>query len=667
MSFKVQMSERTIKILDKCMEEMVLWHFDAINLPILLYQLAVCDDSQLADCLIDDDTIESVADVEGLVLMLLSDKQTELEIKDKEECSENGENKQGNTEEKGDATKEVAERPKRYKSEHDGDLILTDQSGKKHKYPVAQGVGMVFGKLAIMCKENNTTCAEPEHILAVMFDEDIPVLKQLFIETNASYREAKKMFTFACLAEAAKIPVALSSFLTCLNDRVDPSKPCEILMREKETEQIWNISLKKNKRNTVIVGEAGVGKTAIIEKIVYQIVTGTCPETFKDFLVMSLDVNSFIAGTKFRGDAEKRSQDLIVFLQEHDKVMLFIDEVHMLLGAGACYEGEMDLANALKPILARGDTIVIGATTEEEYNRYFSSDAALSRRFERVDVEEPLVSEVYPMIVNKIKALSKFHGVRITKTMVEYIIMIANCFAFEKKNPDKTLDLIDRSMVTAYRRGKKTVDKECVLANFQIQFDTFDGMGEETRKETAYHEAGHYIVARFSERLIKHRLLAISIMPAEGYLGITCFEYKRDVVPFTSKQYFIDLLALDLGGRVAEKLFRKEITSGACVDLNNATRVAFEVITRYGMTADGEDRNTVFLNSDKYPMFSEKTKDHVVEEVQKLIDLAYARAEAIIDEHKDFLDILVRALLKNHIMSADQVESLWQRHLKRKK
>ncbi len=665
MSFKVCMSERTIKLLDKCMEEKELWHFDAINFPILIYELAVCDGSLLAEHLVDE-ILESDGDVEAYVTMYLTEKQIELEIKDETESSGDGEHKQDDQTKKGDEAKKTEEGPKRYKSEHDGDVILTDESGKKHKYPVAQGVGLIFGRLAIMCKENDTPCADPEHILAVMFDEDVPVLKQLFSEVGANYREAKKVFTFAGLAGNAKIPTALSGFMTCLNDRIDAKKPCEILMRDKEVEQIWNICLKKNKRNTVIVGEAGVGKSALMEKITYQIVSGTCPERFKDFMVINLDVNSLIAGTKFRGDAEQRIKELIAYLKERDNVILFIDEVHTILGAGSCYEGEMDLANALKPILARGETIVIGATTEEEYIRFFSSDSALSRRFERVDVKEPLTDEVYPMIENKIRALSKFHGIRIDRSMVEYIIMIANCFAFEKKNPDKTLDLVDRSMVTAYRQGKKKVNKECVLANFQIQFDMFDGMGEDSRTEIAYHEAGHYIVGKFSDKLISHRMLAVSIMPAEEYLGITCFEYRRDVIPFTSKQYFIDLLAFSLGGRVAEKLFRKEITSGASADLNTATCTAFEVITRYGMTAEENERNTIFINSDRYPMFSEKTKDLVIEEVQKLVDIAYARAEAIIDEHKDFLHILVRALLKNHIMSEKQMESLWQSYLKRK-
>lgn len=120
-----------------------------------------------------------------------------------------------------------------------------------------------------------------------------------------------------------------------------------------------------------MVGYPGVGKTAIIEKFVYSIVKGTCPEKFKDSVVLSLDVTSIVAGTQYRGQAEERFQDLIDFLENYPKCILFIDEIHTVLGAGACKDGELDLANALKPILARGDTQVIGATTFDEYEKYF--------------------------------------------------------------------------------------------------------------------------------------------------------------------------------------------------------------------------------------------------------------------------------------------------------
>ena len=143
--------------------------------------------------------------------------------------------------------------------------------------------------------------------------------------------------------------------------------------------------------------------------------TGNCPKKFKDCKIISLDVNGIVAGTKYRGMAEERIQQLINFLERNPNVILFVDEIHLLLGAGACVEGEVDLANALKPILARGDTRVIGATTVTEYKKYFSKDGALKRRFEEIYVKEPKTTEVYEMIKNQIKLLESAHGTKISK------------------------------------------------------------------------------------------------------------------------------------------------------------------------------------------------------------------------------------------------------------
>jgi len=344
----------------------------------------------------------------------------------------------------------------------------------------------LIGIIRQMAKESGFSVIEPAHFTVAMFKHEPPVLKEFFKDIEIEFLEAKKFFTSNTIWSLSLIPLELKSFMRCLNDDVDVSKPCEILMRDDEVNKIWNICHKMTKRNTVIIGEAGVGKSALIEKITYDIVAGTCPRKFKNFSVISLDVNSLIAGTSYRGDAEERIKGVIEFLEKHDNVILFIDEVHTILGAGSCFEGEMDFANALKPILARGKTIVIGATTNDEYEAYFAQDAALSRRFETVIVEEPESSKVYTMIENKVKTLSDYHNVKISRKMIEYIIMISNCFNFEKKNPDKTLDLIDRSLVSAELKGKKRVDKNDVLSNYDIYFKRFACMSEKTKKETDY-------------------------------------------------------------------------------------------------------------------------------------------------------------------------------------
>lgn len=539
-------------------------------------------------------------------------------------------------------------------------ITVKNHKGKEIAINSDRSVEKVFKNLVKLIAKYNLTEIEPLHFTVAMFMTDHPQLKHFLRDVDANYDNAKKYFDPDRIIVCGVIPFQLAGFLSTMNEKIDGKSPCEILCRDKEVDKIWNISLKKNKRNSIIVGEPGVGKSALIEKITHDINSNNCPDKFKKTKVVVLDVNALIAGTSYRGDAEERIKDLIDFLEKNHDIILFIDEVHTILGAGSCFEGEMDLANALKPILARGDTTVIGATTEDEYQRYFQQDGALSRRFEKVEVKEPLSDKIYPMIKNKLKSLSKYHGVTISKELVEYIILVASCFAFEKKNPDKTLDLIDRAMVTATRMGKKEVDKECVLKNFDIYFEMWNDMDEDSRKEIAYHEAGHYIVGKASGRLIRYNWLAVSIMPAEHYLGITVFEDNDLKIPFTNTDYFIDDIAFSLGGRVAEHLFRNDFTSGASTDLQQATKLAFYLVSQLGM-GNSSIKNRVYLNTEDFPMFSEKSVNIINEEVNTVIEKAFNRATNILEENKDILEAIVEALLEKRIMSETELDEIWQR------
>lgn len=538
-------------------------------------------------------------------------------------------------------------------------ITLTDHEGKQLALPVDTNVELVFEELIKIIHKFGIMEIEPIHIISAMFMTEDDYFIDFFSLLSCNYDDAKKHFHPDRILVYGVIPFQLAGFLSTLNEKINGQAPCEILCRDKEADILWNIMLKKNKRNAVIVGEPGVGKSALIEKLTYDINSGKCPPEFKKHKMIVLDVNALIAGTSYRGDAEERIKDLIQFLKDNNDVILFIDEVHTILGAGSCFEGEMDLANALKPILARGETIVIGATTQEEYEKYFQRDGALSRRFEKVVVKEPLANKVYPMIKNKIAVLSDFHKVTISKEIVNYAVMIAGCFAFEKKNPDKTLDLIDRAMVYAKRHGKKRVDKLCILKTFDIFFEMWDKMSIESRKEVAYHEAGHYIVGKASGRLTRYIWQAVSIMPAEDYLGVTVYEDDDTVVPFCNLDYFIDDLALHLGGRAAEKIFRKTYTSGASADLEATTRLAHHVVSKLAMVSE-DAPNRIYLNDCCYPTYSEKVTDTVNDEINKLVQKAYLRACQILEENGDVLEAIVDALLKHRIMSETDLDKVWK-------
>lgn len=533
------------------------------------------------------------------------------------------------------------------------ELNLKFADGTEVTVIVDDEVLAIFKKSESIANEINEEEIDEEIFTSAMIEVMPKVLSLLFKKLGIRKKEAMQELEYKQVKHSKLVPKKVRTYISVLNDDVNVKEECTISGRDEEVDKLFTILSKHTKRNAILVGEPGVGKTSVIEKLTYLIVSKKAPKQFHNCFIAELSVNALIAGTQYRGQAEEKFRDVIEYIEKTPNLILFIDEVHTILGAGATGEknGELDFSNALKSILASGKTRIIGATTIEEYERYFQRDGALSRRFEKIEIEEPKMNEVYDMIKVKVDQLSKFHGVRVSREMVDYIILMAYSYRYNLKNPDKSIDLLDRSMVKAKVNNKDEVDKECVLSNFSKEIEIYNSMPDEIKKITAYHEAGHYIVSKYSPYMKNFEVILVSIMPAEDYVGVNVYERKDGIYMNMTRDYFIDNIAKNLAGRIAEQRLTKEFSCGASQDIETATKMAYDYIAYYGLSKKFNNYKAL-LDENQYNLITEKTVEMINEEIDDIMDEARMRAQLLIDENIDVFNKVVEQLLEKGILSS---------------
>ncbi|MFR5714278.1 MAG: AAA family ATPase [Clostridium sp.] len=253
-------------------------------------------------------------------------------------------------------------------------------------------------------------------------------------------------------------------FAVCLNEEISQANP--LIGREKELERTMQILCRKEKNNPLHIGEPGVGKTAVVYGLARLLSEGKVPEPLKGAKIYALDLGGMLAGTQYRGDFEKRLKSVLSGLSQEEKPIVYLDEIHNIVGAGAAGEGSLDASNLLKPYLASGKIRFIGATTHEEYKRYFEKSRSLARRFQNVEIAEPGEDEAAEILLGLKTRYEEYHGVSYQNGVIEYMVHMSAKYINERFLPDKAIDLMDEA--GAYRKlhplaqKRQTVGKDVV-------------------------------------------------------------------------------------------------------------------------------------------------------------------------------------------------------------
>ena len=281
----------------------------------------------------------------------------------------------------------------------------------------------------------------------------------------------------------------LTAFATDLTKLAKEGKVGPIIGRDKEIERVIEILMRKTKNNPILIGDPGVGKTAIVEGLAQRIVEGKVPDPLKDVRILMVDLGRMIAGTKYRGEFEERLKSFLdEVMKQKEKTILFIDEIHTLVGAGAA-EGAMDAANMLKPALARGEIRVIGATTLDEYRKHIEKDKALARRFQPVMVREPSVEETIEILKGLKKVYEEHHKVKIEDEAIEAAAKLSARYITDRFLPDKAIDLLDEAAARVRLSATKQEKDETKLRELEEKIKELETKIDELTIRSQYKEA----------------------------------------------------------------------------------------------------------------------------------------------------------------------------------
>lgn len=322
-------------------------------------------------------------------------------------------------------------------------------------------------------KDNNDGVVTTEHLFSSLLEEGEGVAIRIFlsmgIDINAMYAEFATSLVKKVKPKKNR-KLLIEELGINLNEKAKNNLTDPVIDRDKEIERVLEILCRRTKNNPILIGNAGVGKTAIVEELAKRIVKNEVPDYLKNKKIISLDMATTVAGTKYRGEFEERMKKILNEIETNDDIILFIDEIHTLVGAGGA-EGAIDASNILKPALARGHLRCIGATTVEEYKKFIEKDKALERRFQKVNIEEPSYEKTLEILTKLKPIYEKFHKVILQPELLEDIVKLSAKYIYDRSEPDKSIDIMDEVCSRVSIKETK-IDKE--ITSLELEIDKLD-------------------------------------------------------------------------------------------------------------------------------------------------------------------------------------------------
>lgn len=464
--------------------------------------------------------------------------------------------------------------------------------------------------------------------------------------------KTKRAFDFA---SANLVPNKYFPYLFDMNYVCSKVNSSILRGREREVNRIYNSLLKSRNANVVLLGGHGVGKTATVQIAIENVLNKKCPKELKNCHFLYLNIETIIPKLLDKAMIKKLA-NIINFISSYNNFIVVIDQVHLV-------QTNTILSYYFSFLVKQINVKVIGMSTEEEYYSYFEFDTKTRSDIDIIPIFEPKAKKIYPMIIDVVKKFEKIYNVEITEDIINYIISVSGAFDSEMFNPGLTMNFIEKSMIVAKRKKEKVVSRKSVNYNFNFNYELYRQMSKEDKESTAYHEAGHFIVQKLSGNIKNYRTTAITIVPAENFLGITIFDFEYEKQTSMDLDYYINHIAIDLAGIVAEKIYygsEDKYSSGGSVDFEHATETARKLITSYGMVKECGENMSYLGNPDitSFFMLSEEIKNKIDSETKNLIQKAEERARNILNSNRALLDRIAKELINNDVLDEKDLDRI---------